>query len=418
MSWEYYVLVLILLVFSAFFSASDMVYGVVDKRRLEEAKNKGSKRAAVALDLANNYELSISSILFGNNLVNILASSIVTLIGVSYSPDVGPAVAAIIFTIIVIIFGEFFPKALAKKLNYSLALLFAYPVKIFTYIFFIFTYPFSFIFKLVASLFKKKVKEDHTISEEVLDEMIDEIEETGELEKDEAEIVRGAIDLMDIQAFEIMTPRVEVHAFDIDDDIKEITENEWLFDYSRVPVYENTIDNIIGIIPIKLLSKKLLNKEEINIKELMYKPLIIPRNYQVINLLNDFKREGIHIAIVKDEYGGTEGIITMEDILEEIVGDIFDETDEISEEVIKKNKNTYIVDGGMNLDDFFELIDYNEEFETDYTTVGGFIQELKGGFAHIGERFKFSHYRIKVLDADEFTVKKIQIRDISKTKGV
>jgi len=418
MSWEYYVLVLILLVFSAFFSARDMVYGVVDKRRLEEAKNKGSKRAAVALDLANNYELSISSILFGNNLVNILASSIVTLIGVSYSPDVGPAVAAIIFTIIVIIFGEFFPKALAKKLNYSLALLFAYPVKIFTYIFFIFTYPFSFIFKLVARLFKKKVKEDHSISEEVLDEMIDEIEETGELEKDEAEIVRGAIDLMDIQAFEIMTPRVEVHAFDIDDDIKEITENEWLFDYSRVPVYEDTIDNIIGIIPIKLLSKKLLNKEEINIKELMYKPIIIPRNYQVINLLNDFKREGIHIAIVKDEYGGTEGIITMEDILEEIVGDIFDETDEISEEVIKKNRNTYIVDGGMNLDDFFELIDYNEGFETDYTTVGGFIQELKGGFAHIGERFKFSHYRIKVLDADEFTVKKIQIRDISKTKGV
>ena len=418
MSWEYYVLVLILLVFSAFFSASDMVYGVVDKRRLEEAKNKGSKRAAVALDLANNYELSISSILFGNNLVNILASSIVTLIGVSYSPDVGPTVAAIIFTIIVIIFGEFFPKALAKKLNYSLALLFAYPVKVFTYIFFIFTYPFSFIFKLVARLFKKKVKEDHTISEEVLDEMIDEIEETGELEKDEAEIVRGAIDLMDIQAFEIMTPRVEVHAFDIDDDIKEITENEWLFDYSRVPVYEDTIDNIIGIIPIKLLSKKLLNKEEINIKELMYKPIIIPRNYQVINLLNDFKREGIHIAIVKDEYGGTEGIITMEDILEEVVGDIFDETDDIIEEYKKIRKGVYIVDGMMNIDDCFELIGCKDEIDTEYTTIGGFCQEFIKGFAKKGDTFKFSHYKVKILEASEYTVEKLQIRDINKKKSV
>lgn len=418
MEWYYYLIVLILLVFSAFFSASDMIYGVVDKSRLESAVKKGNKRAKVALDLRNNYELSISSILFGNNLVNILASSIVTIIGVSVNPEVGPTIAALIFTVIVIIVGEFLPKALAKKFNYSLALAFAYPVRIFTYLFFIFTWPFSRIFKLIARLFKHKVKEDHSLSEEVLDEMIDEIEETGELEKDEAEIVRGAVDLLDIQAFEIMTPRVDVFAIDIDDPLEEVLKNKDLLDYSRVPIYKDTIDNIIGILPIKVLTKKLLNKEEISIKDLMYQPLIVPRSYQVINLLDDFKRERIHIAVVKDEYGGTEGIVTMEDILEEIVGDIFDETDEISEEVVKKSKGIYIVDGMMNLDDFFELIDYKEEFETDYSTVGGFIQELKGDFAHVGDRFKFSHYRIKVLDADEYTVKKIQIRDISKSKRV
>ena len=418
MYWYYYVAIIVLLVFSAFFSASDMVYGVVDKSRLESAKEKGSICAGVALELANNYELSISSILFGNNLVNILASSIITIIGISINKEIGPTIAAIIFTVTVIIVGEFLPKALAKKFNYSLALAFAYPVKIFTYIFFIFTWPFSFVFKLIARLFKRKVKEDSVISEEVLDEMIDEIEETGELEKDEAEILRGAVDLLDIQAFEIMTPRVDVFAIDIDDPIDNILANKDLLDYSRVPVYKDTIDNIVGILPIKLVSKKLLNGEEINLKELMYKPLVIPRNYQVINLLNDFKEEKVHIAVVIDEYGGTEGIITMEDVLEEVVGDIFDETDEINEEYIKKSKGFYIVDGMMNIDDFFELIDYKGDFETDYTTVGGFIQELKGDFAVVGDKFTFDHYRIKVLDADEFTVKKIQIKDISKSKRV
>ena len=418
MEWYYYVSVIVLLIFSAFFSASDMVYGVVDKARLEAAIKKGNKRAKVALYLRDNYEFSISSILFGNNLVNIFASSIVAIIGISLNPDMGATIAAIIFTVVVIIVGEFLPKAIGKKFNYSLALLFAYPVRIFTYIFFIFTWPFSRLFKLIAKVFSHKAKEEDNISEEVLDEMIDEIEETGELEKDEAEIVRGAVDLLDIQAFEIMTPRVDVFAIDIDDPIDEIISNKELLDYSRVPVYKDTIDNIIGVIPIKVLSKKLLNKEDINIKELMYIPLVIPRNYQVINLLDDFKKEKGHIAIVKDEYGGTEGIITMEDVLEEIVGDIFDETDDIEEEVIRKSKGLYIVDGMMNLDDFFELIDYKDGFETDYSTVGGFIQELKGGFAETGDRFKFSHYRIKVLDADEFTVKKIQIKDISKSKRV
>lgn len=418
MEFYYYIIVIILLIFSAFFSASDMVYGVVDKVKLEEAVKKGNKRAKVALYLRNNYEFSISSILFGNNLVNILASSIVTLIGVSINPETGPLITAIVFTVIIIIVGEFLPKAIAKKFNYSLALAFAYPVRLFTFLFFIFTWPFSRFFKLVSRLFKRKVKEDHSINEEVLDEMVDEIEETGELEKDEAEIVRGAIDLLDIQAFEIMTPRVDVYAIDIDDPLEDIIKQKELLDYSRVPVYKDTIDNIVGILSIKLLSKKLLNNEEINIEELMYKPLVVPRSYQVINLLNDFKDEKIHIAVVKDEYGGTEGIITMEDILEEVVGDIFDETDEIDEEVVKQSKGTYIVDGMMNLDDFFELIDYKGEFETDYATVGGFVQELKGDFARVGDKFKFDRFRIKVLDADEFTVKKIQIRDTNKSKRV
>ena len=406
MYWYYYIVIVFLVVISAFFSASDMVYGTVDKLRLQKA-SEHSKRAKQALKLANNYEFSISTILFGNNLVNILASSLVAIIAVSIDPNNGATIGAVIFTIIIIIFGEFMPKAFAKRFNYSLALNFAYPVTFFCYLFFIITFPVSKAFNFVASLFKKKQKAP--LSEDVLDEMVDEIEENGEIEKVEAEIVRGAIDLFDIQAFEIMTPRVNVYALDIDDDINLEIESGNLFSHARVPLYKDTIDNIVGILPVKSLSRKLLKNEKIDISSLMYDPLVIPRNYQVLDLLNDFKRKKIHIAAVKDEYGGTEGIITMEDILEEIVGDIFDETDKIEEEVVKINKRTYIVDGGMNIDDFFELIDYKEEFDTDYATVGGFCQEFAEGFVKKGDKFKFSNCSLEIVEARKYTAEKIKV---------
>ncbi len=413
-----YVIVAILLVFSIFFSASDMVYGIVDIKKLERASKKGSKTAKKALKLAQNYELSISSILFGNNLVNILASSIVAIIGLSINPNNGPTIAAIIFTVIVIIIAEFLPKAIAKRFSYRLALIFAYPTQIFIYIFFIFTWPISKLFSLITKAFSNKAKEEEEIDDKVLDEMVDEIVEQGELEDDEAEIVKGAIDLLDIEAYEIMTPRVDVFAIDIDDPIEEILKNKDILEYSRVPLYKDTIDNIVGILPVKVLARKLLNNENIDLEKLKYNPIIIPRNYQIIDLLEEFKKTLVHIAIVKDEYGGTEGIITMEDILEEVVGDIFDETDEIEEEVTKVRKGVYLVDGLMNLDDFFELIDYKEGYDTQYTTVGGFCQEFIKGFAKVGDTFKFAHYRVKVLEADEFAVTKVQVRDTLKKKRV
>ena len=200
----YYIAVFVLLIFSAFFSAADMVYGIVDKTKLEKDVEKGNKTAKVALKLANNYELTISSILFGNNLVNILASSIIAIIGLMMDPTNGPTIAAFIFTIILIIVGEFLPKAFAKRFNYTLSKVFAYPVQIFTYIFFIITWPVSKFFKLFVKLFSKKAKEEDKIDGKVLDEMLDEIEESGALKESEAEIVRGAIDLFDIEAYEIM----------------------------------------------------------------------------------------------------------------------------------------------------------------------------------------------------------------------
>ena len=414
MEWYYWLIIAICALFSMFFSAADMVYGVVDKDRLAREKGKKEKRAKVALKIANDYEQSISTILLGNNIANVFAESIVALIGIALATDqnFGTTIATIIFTVFVIIFCEFIPKAFAKRFNYSLALLFAYPVTFFKYVFFIIVWPIAKLFKLFGKLFAKKSKEEDQIDEDVLTEMADSLEEEGILEENEAELLRSAIDLNDIEAYEIMTPRVDVFAIDLDDDINEIIKDTEIFKHSRIPVYKETIDNIVGILPIKALAKELLKgKVNINLLSLCYKPLVIPRNHQILDLLKEFKENRVHIAVVIDEYGGTEGIVTMEDILEEIVGDIFDEDDEIEEEYIEKGHGVYIVDGTMNIDDFFELIEYDEEVETSYTTVGGFCQDILDRFAKTGDEFDFAHYHFKVLSADEFTVERLKVID-------
>ena len=404
----YLVVVAICIVLSAFFSASDLVYGMVDQDRLEKAAEGGNKRAKLALKIAKDYEWSISSVLFGNNVVNIIASSFVTLLGILWGIEAWISFA---FGAIIIIFCEFLPKAIAKRFNYSLALAFAYPNQIFKYLFIV-VYPISKFFVLVSKLFKKQSIEEDKIDEDVLTEMVDEIEEKGMLEEGEAELVRSAIDLNDIQAFEIMTPRVDVFFLNIEDDIEEVLDEGEIFRHSRIPVYEDTTDNIIGILPIKSLLRSVLKGEKIDVLSLCYKPLFIPRNHQILDLLSEFKETKVHIAVVVDEYGGTEGIITMEDVLEEIVGDIFDETDEIEEEFSDEGDGEYIVDGSMNLDDFFALIGYEKEFETDYSTVAGLCQEILDRFAKTGDEFMFDNrYQFKVLFADEFTVEKLRVID-------
>ena len=405
----YIVIVVICAVFSAFFSATDLAYGMVDQDRLKKASEEGNKKATLALKIAQDYEWSISSILFGNNVVNIIASSFVTLLGIFLGIEAWISFA---FGAFIIVFCEFLPKAIAKRFNYSMALKFAYPIQIFKYIFIV-VFPISKLFVLIGKLFKKKSIEEDQIDEEVLTEMVDTIEEKGMLEEDEAELVRSAIDLSDIQAYEIMTPRVDVFAINVEDDIEEIMKDEEIFIHSRIPVYEETIDNIIGVLPIKSLLRTILKGEKVDIRQLLYKPLFIPRNHQLLDLLKEFKETRVHIAVIVDEYGGTEGIITMEDILEEIVGDIFDETDEIEEEYSDEGDGEYIIDGSMNIDDFFELIGYEKEFETDYSTVAGLCQEILDRFAKTGDEFDFDNgrYHFKVLFADDFTVEKLKVVD-------
>ena len=412
MYWYYWVIVAVCCLFSGFFSCADMVYGIVDKDRLEKENTKLSLKA---LKIANDYELSISAILFGNNIVNVLASSLVAFVGMLLydDPTLWNTISTIVLTVTIIIFCEFLPKVIAKRFPYPLSKGFAWPVTIAKYLLFVFVWPISLLFKLLALPFRKKAVEEEEIDEDVLTEMVDTMEEEEVLEEGEAELVRSAISFNDIEAHEIMTPRVDVFAIDIADNIQTIISDEEFFVHSRIPVYEDSIDNIIGILPVKKLAKLVFSGEEnIDIRKLLYKPIVIPRNRQIIDLLREFKESKVHIAVIIDEYGGTEGIVTMEDILEEIVGDIFDETDEASEEFVDNGDGTYVVEGSMNIDDCFELINFNDdELETDYSTIGGFCQQILDRFAKTGDEFDFDRFHFIILEATDYTVERLKIID-------
>ena len=412
MYWYYWVIVAVCCLFSGFFSCADMVYGIVDKDRLEKENTKLSLKA---LRIANDYELSISAILFGNNIVNVLASSLVAFVGMLLydDPTLWNTISTIVLTVTIIIFCEFLPKVIAKRFPYPLSKGFAWPVTIAKYLLFVFVWPISSLFKLLALPFRKKAVEEEEIDEDVLTEMVDTMEEEEVLDEGEAELVRSAISFNDIEAHEIMTPRVDVFAIDIADNIQTIISDEEFFVHSRIPVYEDSIDNIIGILPVKKLAKLVFSGEEnIDIRKLLYKPIVIPRNRQIIDLLREFKESKVHIAVIIDEYGGTEGIVTMEDILEEIVGDIFDETDEASEEFVDNGDGTYVVEGSMNIDDCFELINFNDdELETDYSTIGGFCQQILDRFAKTGDEFDFDRFHFIILEATDYTVERLKIID-------
>ncbi|MFA5442668.1 MAG: hemolysin family protein [Bacilli bacterium] len=403
------VAIIIMIAFSSFFSSADMVYSTVDTLRLKKEAEKGSKSAALALKFANQYDKTITTILFSNNLVNIAASSLAS---ISYFGDiVGPGIVTIIMFLIIVTFSEIIPKVVGRVYSHGLAKLYAYPILVFKYAFFPFVYATSALGRLIVSpLYKKAKEEEETVSDDELQEMVDTIEEEGIIDEDQGELLRSAITFMDTQAYEIMTPRVDVFAFDIEDDISELINDENVFMYSRVPVYEETIDNIIGILPTKLLLKAILNNDQIDVRSLLTPVTFVPRSRNISAVLQDFKATHNHIAIVKDEYGGTEGLITLEDIVEELVGDIWDEMDEIDEEATELGDGVYIIDGAMNIEDFFELIKLDLDEDADYSTVSGWCVSILERFAKVGDHFAYQNLEVKVIQADEFTVEKIRVK--------
>ena len=255
--WYFWLTIVVCAILSMFFSMADLVYSLADIDKLSRVSGKSEKKAKIAIKLAKDYETSVSSILFGNNLVNVLLTSVVTILCVNLTKT-QITIVDIILAVCLIIFCEFLPKAFAKRFSYSLSIHLAYPVNVVRYMFFIIVWPISKFFKIVGKLFKKRSKQEDKIDEEVLTEMVDTIEEEGMLEENEADLVRNTIDLNDIQAYEIMTPRVNVFAIDVNDDIEEVLKETDLFTYSRIPVYEDTIDNIIGILPVKSLAKEII----------------------------------------------------------------------------------------------------------------------------------------------------------------
>ena len=410
----YIISIILCVILSSFFSGIEMALAKVNKTKIAREAEKGDKRAILTNEFVDNYNDTINVILIGNNLVNIAATSLSTLLFVELFPnDVSKAelLATLVMTIAILTFGEILPKSIASCYSYNLSKLFAKPLHFFKVLF----TPITFVVKKILNGFTKVIKEKQAEEEEVTDEelieMVDTLEEQGIIDEDTQELITNAIDFKDVDAVEIMIHRTDFFAYDINDDITTLINNPDLLNYSRIPVYDETVDNILGILNTKKLIKLHLNGDEINVKELLTEPLYVFRTQSISDVLKKLRNEHIHMAIVKDEFGGTSGLLTMEDILEELVGEIYDEIDEEeSDEYHKVNDKKFTVDGDMNLYDFFDLIEYDyEEFDSMYTTVGGWITDVLEKFPEEKDSFEFEGHLITVMRASQFTAERVSV---------
>ena len=423
-----YCVVLICLLFLSFiFSSADMSYGSASLTKLEAIyRNDESKKSnKYAYKLSKNYDKTISTILLLNDTVNAGLDSVSTLVGVnlcflvlgetelaSLTSETWGFIASLICLVIKITFGEIIAKSIGKIYNYKLASLYSRVLNALQYVFYPITFFVSGFGAIISYPIRKNV-EDIKISEEELHEMVDEIEDSGLVNEEKADILHGTIDYAETEAYEIMTPRVDVYAVEVNEQIGDILKEEETYIYSRIPVYEESVDNILGYVLTKSLVRAKLENNHATLKDLLIPALTFPRSTEINDILIEFKKTHQHFAVILDEYGGVEGVLTMEDILEEIVGEIWDESDDISSPYSKKNDGTYIVDGKMNLEDFCELFDIDyDDIETDYVTIGGFCVELLDDkFASINTIINYKNLTMKVIAIDEkHTIEKLLVK--------
>ncbi len=405
----------LLILFSSFFSSAEMAYSKVNKLTLKKAAENKEKLAISANSFVENYPKLLSTLLVGNNIVNIAASSLATALCIQwFNTPYAPTIAAVGMLVIVLTFGEILPKTIGAKFNYPLSLWFAIPLKIIAWLLTPITFIVNKVIALPAQLWKKKENEPSYTDDELM-KMVETIEEDGLIDEQQSELIKSAIEFTDATAHEIMIPRVDVFAWNIDDDIQNLINDENIYNHSRIPVYKNSLDDVVGILNTKLLLKTILAKQEIHIENMLSEPLYVYKTQAISSILKELKASHKHLAIIKDEFGGTMGILTMEDILEELVGDILDETDTLEEEYHQVDEHTYIVDGAMNIYDFFDLVDYDDkDFESEYTTIGGWSTEMLEKFPEVKDQFTFENYLFTILNVEDFRVEKIKVQILPK----
>lgn len=414
----YFLAIVALVGLSAFFSASEMAYSSANALRLENARDSGSRRAAVACVILNKFDDALSAILIGNNLVNISTSSIASVIALTLAAETGGnsglynAVATVAVTIIVIIFGETVPKVMAKKNTNRLAMSFAYPVRLLMLL----LKPVIMVVVWLVRLVTKPMKggEPQTGQDAAVEELfsiIETVEDEGIIDEERSELLQAALDFSEVSASEVMTARVDMLAIDIDDDWDEILRVIDQAPYSRLPVYEDSIDNIIGFLYLNHFFKAMIDSERVDIRRLLMKPCYVYKTMKLPAVLEELRLRQTHMAIVTDEYGGAMGVITMEDVLEQLVGEIWDETDVVEDDVIEKENGLYELDGDLSIGEFLELIERGEDdFDTDSATVGGWTIEKFGGFPKNGDSFTFENLTVTVIAADAQRVEKVLVK--------
>ena len=375
---------------SAFFSASETAFSSLNQIRLKSRAEDGDASAARVLAMAEKYDKLLSTILIGNNIVNIAAASIGTILFTrALGAERGATMSTIVLTIVVLIFGEVTPKSLAKEMPETVATAVSPMLNLLMVLFTPLTWLFS-QWKRLLGHFVHSTEED-TITEGELMTMVSEAENDGELTDRESELIRSAIEFDDVEVEEILTPRVDVVAVEDNTSLDEVAQTFAESGYSRLPVYHDTIDNIIGVVHEKDFYLARLKKET-SLEELVKPTLYTTGSTQISQLLRTLREQHHHLAVVVDEYGGTEGIITLEDILEELVGEIWDEHDEATEDFHKQSDGSWIVLGSASVDDLFEMLGLPEDEDIDSNTVNGLVQEKICHLPKVGDRFTLGSY--------------------------
>ena len=403
------VIIIMLLVLSALFSSCETAFSSVNKIRLKNYAAKGDKRAEKALKIANKFEDALTAILIGNNIVKILSTSISTVLFTQILGPGGVGAATVVMTVLVLVFGEITPKSFAKNHAEQCALMFAEPLSAFMIV----LKPVVMVFKVIQKLFKPKT-EQPSVTEDELKYIIDEIEEQGVLEEQESDLVRSALEFDEITVDEILIPRVNVIAIEKNTPFNEIKEKFLTDMYSRLPVYEKNIDNIIGVITNKSFFR-LMNENKENISDIIQEIIHISDLKLISEALKEMQKSKMHMAVVMDQYGGTKGIITLEDIIEELVGEIYDENDEIIAHFVKTGDNEYEVSGELSISDMLENLDMPEDkIECSGNSVGGWIMELLGHVAVENETVQSDIFKMTVLSMEDQKILKIRLEIVPK----
>ena len=401
------ILMVIMLVFSAYFSATETAFSSLNKTRIKTLSDKGNRRAGLVLTLSDKYDKLLSTILIGNNIVNIILSSVCTVFFINLLKEnqiTGTVVATIVSTVVVLTFGEITPKTVAKDSPERFAM-FSAPIisvlmKILT--------PVSILFSGIKAAINKVFGngDDRRMTQDELLTLVEEVEHEGGIDKEESELLRSAIEFTDREASDILTPRTLLEAVDENMSNEEIARLFSETGYSRIPVYSGDIDSITGIIHQKDFYSKVLGTDN-SIKTIMKKPVYIPLTMKISDILKLLQKNKSHLAIVVDEYGGTMGIVTMEDILEELVGEIWDEHDEVVEDIVEIETNRYKVLCSTDLEKMFRYFDLEDK--TDAATVGGWVLEKFGCFPQEGDTFEFNNLIVEVISADDQRVNEITV---------
>ena len=411
-----YILIVLCLMGSSFFSGTEIAYTSLSKLKIKKARENPRGIQKLVLFIYDHFDNALSTILIGNNLVNIAATSIATVMAVKLADSLGGRIeddtastlVTVVMTVLILICGEITPKMIARRCSDTISRWASVPLMALMILLFPAVLVTGWIVKAFSLLWRRKDGQEVTITEEEFENILDTAGDEGIIDESETELLQSALEFTDMDAGDILTPRIDVVGFELNDSLDTILEIINDTQFSRYPVYERTVDHVVGILYVKHLLKELAEGREASLQELMLEPVFIPKSMKLHAIMDEFRRRRTHMAVVADEYGGITGIVTMEDVLEQLVGDIWDENDDIVNDWQELGRDRYECTGDLNLSDFFDHLDLDDEdVDTNCATVGGWATENLGAIPVPFDSFDYKNFTILVKEVDDNRIERL-----------